>query len=94
MVNPKQPKALYLADVLSAGFECDMEWYEIESARELRRLHAANLDCMAWYEVAKSQRDELLEALKYCRAVFPQDRWADDTRKMIDAAIARAEGAE
>lgn len=37
-----QPRALYLADVLSAGFECDMEWYELESARELRRLHAEN----------------------------------------------------
>ena len=37
-----QPKALYLADVLSAGFECDMEWYEVESAIELRRLHAEN----------------------------------------------------
>ena len=42
MVNPQQPKALYLAEVLSAGFECDMEWYEIEAAHELRRLYEEN----------------------------------------------------
>lgn len=35
---------------------------------------------------------ELLEVLKYVRAVLPQDRWADDAKKMIDAAIAKAEG--
>lgn len=40
----------------------------------------------------QAERDELLDALKYCRAVFPQDRWADDTKKMIDAAIAKATG--
>jgi hypothetical protein len=38
----KQPRALYLADVLSAGFECDQEWYEIESAKELRRYRQSN----------------------------------------------------
>ena len=47
MTNPTQPKALYLADVLSAGFECDMEWYEIEAARELRRLHFENARLVA-----------------------------------------------
>ena len=57
MVNPKQPKALYLADVLSAGFECDMEWYEIESARELCRLHAENEKLLAVLEEAEYALD-------------------------------------
>lgn len=56
MTVDKQPRALYLADVLAAGFQCDQEWYEIESAKELRRLHAKN-------EELKDQRDELLKAL-------------------------------
>ena len=78
MVDMKQPRALYLADVLSAGFECDQEWYELESARELRRLHAENEDygstidyltCENAEQIGeivelKEQRDELLEALK------------------------------
>lgn len=38
-----QPLALRLADTLAAGFECDMEWYEIAAARELRRLYAENV---------------------------------------------------
>ena len=42
MQTEKQPRALYLADILSAGFECDLEWYELESAKELRRLYAEN----------------------------------------------------
>lgn len=78
MTVDKQPRALYLADVLAAGFECDQEWYEIESAKELRRLHAENEDYGATIDyltcenaeqigeivTLKEQRDELLEALK------------------------------
>ena len=77
MTVDKQPRALYLADVLAAGFECDQEWYEIESAKELRRLHAENEDYGATCDhlirenaehigkivALKEQRDELLEAL-------------------------------
>ena len=77
MTVDKQPRALYLADVLAAGFECDQEWYEIESAKELRRLHAENEDFRATCDhlirenaehigeivALKEQRDELLEAL-------------------------------
>lgn len=37
-----KPKALRLADALDAGFECDLEWYERESAMELRRLYSEN----------------------------------------------------
>ena len=77
MVDMKQPRALYLADVLSAGFECDQEWYELESARELRRLHSENEDFRATCDhltrenaeqigeivALKEQRDDLLGAL-------------------------------
>lgn len=38
----QQPRALLLADTLDAGFECDLEWYELEAAKELRRLHHEN----------------------------------------------------
>lgn len=58
-----KPRALYLADVLAAGFECDQEWYEIESAEELRRLHAENAEHIGKIVALKEQRDELLEAL-------------------------------
>ena len=78
MTVDKQPRALYLADVLAAGFECDQEWYEIESAKELRRLHAENEDFRATIDhlarenaeqigeivALKEQRDALLEALR------------------------------
>lgn len=42
MQTEKQPRALQLADTLDAGFECDLEWYELEAAKELRRLYAEN----------------------------------------------------
>lgn len=78
MTVDKQPRALYLADVLDAGFEWHQEWYEIESAKELRRLHAENEDYGATIDhlarenaeqigeivALKEQRDELLEALR------------------------------
>ena len=77
MTVDKQPRALYLADVLAAGFECDQEWYEIESAKELRRLQAENEDYGATIDyltcenaeqigeivALKEQRDELIGAL-------------------------------
>ena len=68
----KQPEALRLADALEddlAGYDglslprCCQDIAD-EAAAELRRLHAANLDCMEWYKAAKSQRDELLVALQ------------------------------
>ena len=86
MTVDKQPRALYLADVLAAGFECDQEWYEIESAEELRRLHAENEDYGATCDhlirenaehigkivALKEQRDELLEALRYAVKQVPE----------------------
>jgi hypothetical protein len=34
------------------------------AAAELRRLHAANIDCVNHFNAIKAERDELLEALK------------------------------
>lgn len=58
MTEARKPTALTIAD--------DLEMWTLgePAAIELRRLHAANLDCMEWYEAVKSERDELLEALK------------------------------
>ena len=66
-MSAKQPEALRLADELedAAG-----DYYAFHkklgygASAELRRLHAANLDCMAWFEAVKSERDELLEFAK------------------------------
>lgn len=54
----EQPKALRLADTLAAGFECDLEWYEIEAAKELRRLFNEN---EALKEEIKALRQHILE---------------------------------
>jgi len=35
---------------------------------------------------------EMYEALVYARNVLPNDKWADDARGIIVAAIAKAEG--
>ena len=87
MTIDKQPRALYLADVLAAGFECDQEWYEIESAEELRRLHAEN-------EELKEQRDELLAALKdYDDAFTGFDPSSKESRHRMRQAVIKARSA-
>ena len=61
-MTDKQPEALRLADSLQDGtYLLSIE--RDNTAAELRRLHAANLDCIAWYESVKAERDELLKAL-------------------------------
>ena len=87
MTVDKQPRALYLADVLAAGFECDQEWYEIESAKELRRLYAEN-------EELKDQCDELLEALRNLSDLYDTDEGCRSLPEYIAAraAIAKATG--
>jgi predicted amino acid dehydrogenase len=77
----KQPEALRLAEFLDLYKSNDgYEWKRITecSASELRRLHEVNA--------------ELLEVLKYVRATLPHDRWADDSKRMADAIIAKATG--
>ena len=109
MTIDKQPRALYLADVLAAGFECDQEWYKIESAKELRRLYAENEDFRATIDyltrenaeqigeivALKEQRDELLEALEHIEGLAMADDWRDlpEIVRIARAAISKAGGA-
>lgn len=53
-----QPEALRLAECLES-----FEWENYEVARELRRLHAANIDCINQFNAIKAERDELIEAM-------------------------------
>lgn len=55
-MSAQQPEALRLADALPGHAPMAMR---DEAAAELRRLHAANLDCMEWYEAIKSDYDKL-----------------------------------
>lgn len=55
-MTTEQPEALRLADALETQA---MTPPTLQAAAELRRLHAANLDCMAWYEAIKSDYDRL-----------------------------------
>lgn len=57
-----------------------------EAAAELRRLHAANIDCVNHFNAIKAERDELLKALDDIAAYYPNS-WASDTAR---AAIAKA----
>lgn len=60
-MTDKQPEALRLADWLDAG---NHRSGDAEISAELRRLHAANLDCVAWFNAVKAERDVLLAAMK------------------------------
>lgn len=54
-----QPEALRLAECLES-----FEWENYEVARELRRLHAANIDCINHFNAIKAERDELVQVAK------------------------------
>lgn len=57
-MSAQQPVALRLAD--NFDHPLPPEWSDMQAAAaELRRLHAANLDCMAWYEAIKADYDKL-----------------------------------
>ena len=59
-MTAQKPEALRLADKYEIeGFLRDHrfahdQWCR-QAAVELRRLHAANTDCMAWYEAARQE---------------------------------------
>ena len=57
MNDMKQPEAIRLADNL--GKQWTLLSDQVKAAAELRRLHAANVDCMEWYEAIKSDYDKL-----------------------------------
>ena len=57
----QQPEALRLADWLEDQY--DPTHHQEMSAAELRRLHAANVDCTAWYEAIKADYEALRKAV-------------------------------
>lgn len=62
------------------------------AAAELRRLHAANLDCVEHFNAIKAERDELLEALKLAAKINPYGSVENAAaRDAARAAIAKAE---
>lgn len=61
-MTTEQPEALRIADALQDGtYLLSVE--RDATAAELRRLHAANLDCMAWYEAIKADYEALRKAV-------------------------------
>jgi hypothetical protein len=94
----KLPTALALAE----GLEKTMQWpLHGKAADELRRLHAANLDCMNHFEAVKAERDELLAALRRilpfvdcCAAISSDDiKEFEAANEAASAAIVKAEAA-
>lgn len=63
MTTDVLPEALRLAALLASGKQLSFI-HHADAAAELRRLHAANLDCMAWYLAIKAERDKLLDLMK------------------------------
>jgi len=56
-------------------------------------------NCVIWTAEIESANARLIaaapdmyEALKTARAILPMEKWADDTKAMIDSTIAKAEG--
>ena len=60
MNDMKQPEAIWLAEALDEMDHCFSRPGACgEAAAELRRLHAANVDRMAWYESIKADHEKL-----------------------------------
>jgi hypothetical protein len=55
-MTTEQPEALRIADLFEVFGTNELAK---KAGAELRRLHAANLDCMAWYEAIKSDCGKL-----------------------------------
>jgi len=62
MNDTKQPEALRLAECLDDG-HCSLRNALHPAAAELRRLRAANVDCIAWYEAIKADYKALRSAV-------------------------------
>ena len=66
-MTDKQPRALRLARELEGVYPVSINDQEAAAA-ELRRLLAANIDCVAWYEAIKAHREELMRELNHYQA--------------------------
>lgn len=85
-----KPEALRLAESLLL---CWGDSRLDEAAAELRRLHAANIDCVEHFNAIKAERDELLDALKSMLDEFDSGDVNDGewvAIKKARAAIAKA----
>lgn len=62
----EKPEVLRLACILEDGYaQGEMHIPTgLYAATELRRLHAANIDCMYHFNAIKAERDELLAVLR------------------------------
>lgn len=58
-MTTEQPEALRLADLITHPDVGAQLVHRKQAAAELRRLHAANVDCTAWYEAIKADYDKL-----------------------------------
>jgi len=99
-----EPEALQLADALER-MSLSTKW-DKQAAKELRRLHAANIDCIDHFNAVKADRDALLEALRDFSEYVRTEQNATDgqvqysttqiNRLVFKArhAIAKAEGAQ
>ncbi len=87
-----KPEALRLADQLEI-MSLSTKW-DKAAASELRRLHAANIDCVDHFNAIKSERDELLAVLKELQESAAYWSEYDVPLGIVDrinAAIANAE---
>lgn len=91
-----QPAALQLADALNREWVNDALNYDtaLNAANELRRLHAANVDCLEHFNALKAERDALLAVAKELQESAAYWSEYDVPLGIVDqlnAAIARAE---
>lgn len=78
-----QPKTHELANALETPSMGTRQTLD-NAAAELRRLHAANVDCIEHFNALKAERDELLEAA--CKLLEMPD--FDGTKETSNARIA------
>lgn len=98
-----QPEALRLADDLDVEFVQGRitNYTGRKAAAELRRLYAANIDCVGHFNALKAERDELLEALREFVQTMEGLPASDETSLRVwdtyhtaRAAIAKATGGQ
>lgn len=86
-----QPEALRLADALDRAANYDLKNYTQQAASELRRLHAANIDCVDHFNALKAERDELLVTIIAAASLAHHGTAA---KQLLDAAISKSTGGQ
>lgn len=91
-----QPKALRLADALDARILPLREYclLDQEAAAELRRLRAANIDCIDHFNAVKADVDALLDALQNLSIVMQElhDHWDNDRDMKVGKGLLALSG--